>query len=109
VKIGGKFVIGLSFNIRKKSNKINGVETGIGQIPDVIFRVVKLWVPPIFQRNDAGAQLIDVTAIFEEECNKLANLGVMVVADVFGQALCGGCKDGCCVCSRYSCTTDGQC
>jgi hypothetical protein len=63
----------------------------------------------IFRRNNEGAHLMDVTKIFKEKVNKLADSSTVVVVDMFGQALirCG--EDGCCMCSRDSCTTDGSC
>ena len=62
-----------------------------------------------FVRYDAGAQLIDVTIIFKEEVDLLADSGTVGVADVFCEALIGCGKDFCCMCSRDSKPIDSHC
>ena len=46
----------------------------------------------IVGRNDTGAQLVDVTIIFEEEVDKSADSGTVGVTDAFGEALIGSAK-----------------
>ena len=76
---------------------------------DVSVCVVEFQVGLIFGRDDAGAQLIDVTVIFAEEVDKSADSRTVGVADTFGEALIGSGEDCCCVSGRDSMPTDGWC